>query len=511
MKLERTKNTKRNILIGEIDKVTGIILPFIVRTMIIHIMGAEYLGLTSLYYSIIQMLNLAEMGFGTAIIYSLYKPIADEDTPKINALLKFYKKVYSISGLIVLISGLFIMLFLRHFIKGEPPTDLNIYFLYLIYLLNACIGFFVYPNMKALIIAHQRDSLSGFIHIFTQLGMYIAQAVFIYFSRDYYLYAAMMPLSSLIYSILCGKIAEKKYPDYRPDGSIDEETYKKIKTQVIGVFIRKTATLSRNALDSIFISSYLGLGITAIYNNYYYILDSVVLIIAVIKTSMAGGVGNSIATETKDKNFNDMKKIDFLFMTIGGCCTAMMLCLYQPFMKLWVGDSMTLPVYYAFLFSLYFYILKMSDIRTLYAEAIGVWWEARYISVAEAFTNLALNWILIKHFGLVGIIIATLISYFIFNFIGGGIVLFKKYFDKEKYIRYIRYHLIYFISAVVISLIAYLITSSINLNSFLDFIIKGILCLSIAIILYFVIYNRTDVYREGIQLVLKKGNKNEKN
>ena len=95
MKLERTANTKRNIFIGEIDKFVGILLPFIVRTMIIHLMAAEYLGLMSLFYSIVQMLNLVELGFGTAIIYSLYKPIAEDDKKKINALLFFYSKINS--------------------------------------------------------------------------------------------------------------------------------------------------------------------------------------------------------------------------------------------------------------------------------------------------------------------------------------------------------------------------------------------------------------------------------
>ena len=126
MKLERTRNTKRNILVGEIDRITGVILPFIVRTMIIHMIGAEYLGLTSLFYAIMQFLNLMEMGFGTAIIYSLYKPISENNTPMINALLKFYSKVYRFAGIAVGVIGLIIMFFLRKLISGNTPSDINI-------------------------------------------------------------------------------------------------------------------------------------------------------------------------------------------------------------------------------------------------------------------------------------------------------------------------------------------------------------------------------------------------
>lgn len=132
MRLNRVKNTKRNIIIGEIDKILGIILPFIVRTMMIHLLGAECLGLNGLFYSIMQMLNLAEMGFGSAIIFSMYKPIAENDTDSINALLYFYAKVYRAVGLIILAAGLLLIPFLDYLIKDEPPRDINIYVIYMI-------------------------------------------------------------------------------------------------------------------------------------------------------------------------------------------------------------------------------------------------------------------------------------------------------------------------------------------------------------------------------------------
>ena len=508
MKLERSKNTKRNIVIGEIDKISGIILPFIVRTMIIHLIGAEYLGLTSLYYSILQALNLVEMGFGTAIIYSLYKPIAEEDTDTINALLRFYQKIYRISGCIILGLGLIIMLFLPFLIKDEPPEDINIYYLYLIYLVNTCINFFVYPNMKALVTAHQRDDLSGRIHIFTQLGMYIMQMVFIYFARDYYLYALMMPVSSLIYSILCGRMAEKRYPDYRPNGELDEELYKSIKKQVAGLLIRKLAILSRNAIDSIFVSAYLGLKITAIYNNYYYILDAVVMIIAVVKTSMAGGVGNSIATESVEKNLGDMKKIDFLFMLIGGWCAAMLLCLYQPFMKLWVGEEMMLTFKFAALFSIYFYILKMSDIRTLYSESVGIWWQGRYLSIIEAVSNILLNWIFVKNWGIFGIVLATMISYGVFNLIGGVVLLYKHYFVSYKMQKYFVNQIKYLIITMCAGVATFFASKQIGMEGFWGILLKGLVCVIIPGVIYFLIYFKTEEFKKalGFVKIIKNGN-----
>ena len=179
MRLKRIENTKRNIVTGEIDRFLGILLPFIVRTMMIHLMGAEYLGLTSLYYSILQMLNMAEMGFGAAIVYSMYKPIAENDTATINALLKFYRTVYRVVGIVVTVVGIAIVPLLPHLIKDKAPEDVNIYIVYAIFLSNNFLNCFIYPNRRALISAFQREDLNLRMHIVVQLMMYGLQILFL--------------------------------------------------------------------------------------------------------------------------------------------------------------------------------------------------------------------------------------------------------------------------------------------------------------------------------------------
>lgn len=495
MRYQRIENTKRNIIIGEIDKISGILFPFIIRTMILHVMGAEYLGLTGLFYSVLQMLNLMEMGFGSAIIYSLYKPIAESDIKKVRALLSFYSKVYKICGISVAVTGLGMMYFLPFLIRGTIPEDVNLYGLYIIYLSNSCVNFFIYPNKKALLTAFQRDDVGGMIHIFTQLFMYIAQGCFVILSRNYYLYALMLPLSSVVYSVLCGRRVKKMYPQYEGREKLKKEDYKEIKKQVIGLMIRKTAMLSRNAFDSIFVSAYLGLKVTAIYANYYYIMDSVVMVLAVIKTSMAGGVGNSIATETIEKNLKDMHKINFLFMWISGFCSICLLCLYQPFMTLWAGETMVLEMKMAVLFSIYFYILKMSDIRTLYSESAGIWWQARYLSIVEALANLIMNWLFIGHLGLRGIILATMISYFVFNFLGGAKILFQNYFIKGGFLTYLYSHLKYAAVTAMTGCVTFYAVSFIKLEKVWELLIKALVCMVLPNVLYFLIYYHTEDFQ----------------
>ena len=76
VKLDKTKNTIRGIIAGLLNKVITLLIPFVVRTLLIQKIGIEYAGINSLFTSILNVLNLAELGFASAVVYSMYKPIA---------------------------------------------------------------------------------------------------------------------------------------------------------------------------------------------------------------------------------------------------------------------------------------------------------------------------------------------------------------------------------------------------------------------------------------------------
>ena len=509
MKLDRVGNTKRNIVVGEIDKFMSILLPFIVRTMMIHLLGAEYLGLTSLFYSILQMLNLVEMGFGTSIVYSMYKPIAENDKATINALYKFYAKIYRIIGIIMGVLGLMLMPFLPYLMKDDAPTDINVYVVYIIYILNSSLNCFLFPNRRAVISAYQREDVNALAHIETQTVMYILQMLAVGMARSYYLYVLTVPAFTVGYALMCARQFKKLFPDYHEEGELSEEIRQDIKKQVIGLMIRRVAYYSRNAFDSMFISAYMGLGLAAVYGNYYYIMDAIVMVLGVIKTAMAGGVGNSIAMETEEKNMADMLQIDFMFMVISGWCSICLLCLYQPFMKIWVGSKMMLPMYMAVTFSVYFYILMMGEIRMLYYESVGIWWQGRYLSIIEAVSNILLNWIFVKNWGIFGIVLATMISYGVFNLIGGVVLLYKHYFVSYKMQKYFVNQIKYLIITMCVGVATYFVSKQIGVEGILGILLKGLVCVIIPGVIYFLIYFKTEEFKKslGFVKIIKNGNK----
>ena len=69
--MSRVKNASRNIVWGILNKIVVLLLPFITRTVMIYTLGMEYVGLSSLFTSILQVLSFAELGIGSALVFSM--------------------------------------------------------------------------------------------------------------------------------------------------------------------------------------------------------------------------------------------------------------------------------------------------------------------------------------------------------------------------------------------------------------------------------------------------------
>lgn len=514
--MQRTKNAIRNIIFGFGNKVIVLFFPFIIRTIMIKVLGAEYLGLNSLFTSILQVLNLAELGFSSAIVFSMYKPIAEKDTITICALMNLYKKIYRIIGLIVLIIGIGLLPFLNFFIKGDYPSDINIYLLYLIFLANTVITYFLFAYKTTLLTAHQRSDITSNINSIISILQYIIQIIVLCVLKNYYLYAIITIIATVFNNIVGTIIVDKKYPQYSAKGTISKKISNDIKKKVSGLMIQRICATTRNSLDSIFISAFIGLNAVAIYTNYYSIINAIVGILGIITSAITAGIGNSIVLESEEKNYRDMNKFNFIYMWISGWCTVCLASLFQPFMKIWMGDNYMFGYEMVILLCIYFYSMEMGVIRGAYSDAKGLWWENRYRAILESVVNIILNIVLVNWLGIYGVVLGTNISLLIINFGYGSQILFNYYFTKEKVSEYFKSHAIYAMVTVFISIITVKLCSFINIEGIFNFIIKLCICFLIPNILYFVIYRKSKQFYEAKNFIFnnilnKKGSKENEN
>ena len=200
--MSRTKNATRNMFFGFINKLIVLLFPFVIRAMIIKTLGSEYLGLSSLFTSILQVLNLAELGFNSAIVYSMYKPIAEKDTTTICALINMYKKIYRIIGITIITLGLILLPFLNLLIKGNYPSDINIYILYLICLFNTGITYFLFAYKNALFTAHQRSDITSNIQSISYVLQYLIQIFVLVKLKNYYMFVIIQMFTTILNNII---------------------------------------------------------------------------------------------------------------------------------------------------------------------------------------------------------------------------------------------------------------------------------------------------------------------
>lgn len=413
MKIERTKNTVRNILTGSVSRIIGIILPFFSRTVILYVMGTQYLGLNSLFTSILSFLSLTELGIGAAMVYSMYKPIAQNDSETIRALLNTYRRLYRIIGTVVLLLGLGIMPFLDTIIKDELPPDVNVHLLYLIYLFNAVLSYWLFAYKNALLQAHQRNDVNNNIASILNPISYIVMLGCLFLTKNYYLYSIWLPVFTVVTNIIRSTYVNRHFPQYTPSGNITPELKKSITKKVAALIGTKLNTVVLHAADNIVMSAYLGLTVIAMYGNYYYIMSSIIGFLGIAYSAMTAGLGNSLQTETLDKNYRDFLKLSFMNSWLVGFCTVCLVCLYQPFMKIWCGEELMFPFYVVLQLGLYFFIYQIRKIPVVYKDAAGIWWEDRFRPYVCMVINLVFNILLVHYIGISGIILSTVLSLFV--------------------------------------------------------------------------------------------------
>lgn len=501
--VSRSQNTIINTLCGLINKLINILLPFIVRTVIIYSLSIEYAGLNSLFTSILQVLNLAELGISSAVVYCMYKPMAENNEKLLCAILKYMKKIYHIIGIIVAAIGVMIIPFLPHFVNGDIPKGISLQILYIIYLVNTVIGYFFFSYKSTLLNAGQKIGVISNINTGITLIQGLLQILILILFKNYYLFLIMMPIFTLVNNIWILFATKRYYPNIICRGELPQCVRNDVQVRVKGLFVTRLCTTTRNAFDSIFISSFIGLTTVAIYGNYYYIMSAVISIISVVTNAMTASVGNSLVTESIEKNYNDMKNFNFIFNWIVGLCTACLLVLYQPFMTLWMGKNNLFPISMVILFCVYFYFLNIGSIRAVYHDAAGLWWEARYRAIFEAVLNLGLNVILTYFFGVFGTVLGTLISLVSVNYIYGTQIVFKYYFKGISSKEYFLDNFVYGITTLGICTVIYFLCNKINLVGVTGFIIKLFVCVIIFNLLYAFVFTKSAKFQESKELLKK--------
>lgn len=472
----RIKNSSRNIVFGILHRITAIIFPFILRTVITKVLGEEYLGLNSLYASILQVLSVTELGFGMAISASMYKPIAENNVETVSALLLLYKKIYQVVGIIIIAFGVIMIPFLPH-IVGKAPAGINIYVLFIIYILNTAVSYLLFAYKVSLLNANQRSDLTEKVGMVCKFITGMVQIFVIVVLKDIMLYVFLNVVCTILYNIWCSIIVNKKYPQFQCKGQLIESEKVKIKSNIIALSMHKIGNTVSVSLDTIIISAFMNLTVVAIYGNYSYIISAISVFISLVYSAITASIGNSIAVEDKNKNYADFQNLTFMNLWLVGWCSICLVSLFQNFMMLWMGKRLIFSIDIVCALVACFYISQIRKVVQTYKDAAGIWCGDKFKPLVGCIANLTLNILLVYKIGVIGVVISTIVSYLFIELPWETHVLFKQYFQMSS-LQYYRTILKMTVQTIFIAILTYTICNFLP-NGILYFGVKMLICLII--------------------------------
>lgn len=408
--MSRTDNSLRNIFWGYTYKLLNMFLPFFFRSVMIKYMGSEYLGLNSLFTSVLQVLNLSELGVGAAISYSMYKPVSLKDDEMVCALLRLYRKIYIIIGIVILGVGTAIMPVLPHFIEGEYPKDVNIYVVYFLFLLNTSLSYLLFSYRSSILNASQRNDLISKISIIVIIIRYATEITVIVVAQNYYVCLLFLLFSTLINNLLNYWVSKKYYPQFVCRGLVSKQTKEEIKKKVFALMLHKIGGTVLSSVSTIVISAFLGLHMVTKYTNYFYVISAVQSMVVICFSSITSVLGNFLITERKDRvtqNFSRILLFNFMIVCV---CSSLMLCLFQDFIKLWVGQQYLFENELTILFVAYFFIHTIRRTIIVFRDAAGMWEDNRLQPIVAVVVNVTLSLLLVQYTGIYGVLLSSIIS-----------------------------------------------------------------------------------------------------
>ena len=409
--MDRLGCAAKNLKLTAAGEMALALLKFLSRRLFVVFLGKEYLGISGLFTDILSLLSLAELGFGVSITYSLYAPVACGDTEGVKSLMELYRRVYRMTGIAVLAAGLALTPFLDFFVKEMPENIPNIPLIYMLTVLNTGVSYF-FSYKATLLFVQQRKYIDTAIRAAVMLLATAAQAAALWLTRNYLWYLGIAIVASLAQNFLISLKTDRLNPYLRERDArtLPQETAEEIRRNVKAMLFHRIGSAAVFGTDNILISKFVGVAATGVYSNYIMIRGFLNAVINSLFQAVTPAMGNLNATETDGEKQLAFRRLDFFSAWLFGWMSICLFWLYDPFIDLWLGEGYLLPRPVVFLITANFYVSSMRMPVSNMKGVMGLFWDDRYRSIAEAAVNLAVSVLLAERWGIAGILAGTLVS-----------------------------------------------------------------------------------------------------
>ncbi|MBR0376894.1 MAG: hypothetical protein IJI04_00560 [Lachnospiraceae bacterium] len=460
------------------------------RTEMLRSLGILPASLNSLFSDVISTLSLAELGIGSAIVYNLYKPLAEGDEKKICQLMYLYKKAYMTIAAVTMAVGLALVPIIHLLIE---KVDISLGYLRIVYVL------FVFQNSVSYLFSYkislvQADQKQ---YVYTNINMVcrtvgsIALIIIMRVTKSYLPYLIGNISLTIITNAIASRAVDKRYPYLKDDASLPAEEKKQIFTNVKNIFVKQIAGKVVNSTDNILISKLVGTLMVGYCGNYTMITNVFTTLADKVWDSTEASFGNLFVTADEEKKIQVLKRLTFiffLFALLGG--VGIFACI-QSFIMIWLkSETYLISEDMVFLYSLLLFTTITYRPLSSAMHMTGYFEIGRNISGVSAVVNLVVSIILGKIIGLPGIFIGTCCTYLI-EITSKTYFLFNRYFKSSP----VSYALLWIKMLAIFCAdcgIVHVISQHISYGYILKFLILGAISVALAAVFVLVVFARSE-------------------
>ncbi|WP_239739269.1 lipopolysaccharide biosynthesis protein [Proteus penneri] len=495
----RQQKSLKNIKTDFIITLLIVFITFFSRKIIIDNMGADLTGLILLFNQLLSMLNIAELGIGTATASLLYKPLKEKNNYELEQILSSAKYIYNIIFVVVIALGIISGIIVYFNIEGVNSIP-NSYFYWLLLVFSTSISY-KYSYIIIFFTANQEYYLIRKVQGIYKIVILSLQMIVIYFLHSYLFYILIELCFNLLQLVHFNRLKIKKHPELQiltKKGYYYQDVKRKIKNS----FFHKIASIVVFNSDYIVISKLLSLSIVTIYASYMMIHQAITLFINVLGNSITPSVGDFIVSKNKDDIFNLLKEIFFIFYFLALIISIVTYYMIDGFIHIWIGNSYIIEqnILIIFIANLFISISRISI--DVFKNAKGIF-EDVFNPILEAVINLAFSIILTIYYGLIGILIGTLISNILIICLSKPIYTIKKILGNNYVIKFYMFIFkLILLTVLPITFIINIITKE-NYPFITEWIVNFSYCLFITLLFTIIFLSIEPTTRKVINRFLK--------
>lgn len=469
------------------------IMDFLCRTVFIYTLSMEYVGVKGLFSNILSILSLTELGIGTVLIYSMYKPIAEHDERKLLSLINFYKKAYTLVACLVGGIGIILTPFLEYLIKDCPDLK-GLHIIYLLYLANSVCSYLFYYKVSILL-ADQKLYITNIYSCVANTLKNLIQIGILILTGNFFLYLLVQPPATLLNNLFLTKKAEKLYPFLKSKEKValSKEERKEILKNTFAMFNHRAGATILSSTDNLIISRFIGLTTVAINDTYVLILNMINFLFNQIFSALTAGVGNLNATESREASYKVFKTLHFANFWFYTFCTISLYILLNPFIELVWGTDYLFPVWVVAIICINFYIVGIRKIPLVFKESMGLLWQDRFKPIIESTINLIVSIVAVYHFGVAGVFAGTFICMVATSLWVEPYVLFKHGL-KRSWNEFWKTNAIYFTFSLLLAIATSYVAGLYSGALIYEFIYKLLICIVFPNILLLLFFHKSSAF-----------------